>query len=51
MIVIDKPFPKGCKDCFLYKNQYCNLIGKQIPYVEALKRHPACTLKKGKPEK
>ena len=24
---------------------------KQIPYVEALKKHPACTLKKGKPEK
>ena len=35
MIVIDKPFPKKCKECFLWKNQYCNLIDKKISYVEA----------------
>lgn len=47
MIVIDKPFPKKCKECFLWKNQYCNLVQKQISYEEANKKDPDCTLKEG----
>jgi hypothetical protein len=50
MIVIDMPFPKVCRECFLYKNQYCNLIKKQIPYDESNKKQIECTLKNGENE-
>ena len=31
----------------MWKNQFCNLVEKQISYEEANKKDPNCTLKEG----
>ena len=44
MIVIDRPFPEKCRECVLWKIEFCSLLNKKIKYQDADKRDKDCPL-------